>query len=432
LSDQTKVHVNHPTRPVLLVLTSYKDTEWRVLPAPGTRIKAVVLSTNDGHSTVLAPPQVPVVNDELPHATETGNIKFRELIGKLHARYGVNKVTAFRGGYTLPDTVPVTGPYAPDPNLSLDGVLPEVPRVRMSFDLVSVDGRRLPWTNTGPKDGKRFEGVVLGGGLRSLQKFGACAVGDDGSEAYCLQGNGGTLMWFPKGVGAPGQKVDLPKNLPELSWGAGLAWDSRKGVLAIVSFGGEGHFYRYDTRSRQWLGARSLQNRDLLSVALDALTGGYVGISEKAELVIFNQNGELEEVRPIRNALTDLDSTYDKNNSRLEGLTLAVRDGTDQHRGPTRGGARMRWRIGWMVRDALRLAASLCAVGAPAWAALPPQYLSVPHFQQCLATQTSAQYQSWCMPLRKSRACPQASWQQLQALKHEGQLLACRTRPRQQ
>jgi hypothetical protein len=328
LSDQTKVHVNHPTRPVLLVLTSYKDTEWRVLPAPGTRIKAVVLSTNDGHSTVLAPPQVPVVNDELPHATETGNIKFRELIGKLHARYGVNKVTAFRGGYTLPDTVPVTGPYAPDPNLSLDGVLPEVPRVRMSFDLVSVDGRRLPWTNTGPKDGKRFEGVVLGGGLRSLQKFGACAVEDDGSEAYCLQGNGGTLMWFPKGVGAPGQKVDLPKNLPELSWGAGLAWDSRKGVLAIVSFGGEGHFYRYDTRSRQWLGARSLRNRDLLSVALDALTGGYVGISEKAELVIFNQNGELEEVRPIRNALTDLDSTYDKNNSRLEGLTLAVRDGT--------------------------------------------------------------------------------------------------------
>jgi hypothetical protein len=120
-----------------------------------------------------------------------------------------------------------------------------------------------------------------------------------------------------------------------------MAWDTRQGVLAIVSFGGEGYFYRYDTRNHQWLGARSLQNRDLQSLALNAETGGYVAVSDRAELVVFNERGELEEVQSLAKLLPDLDSTYDKGNSRLTGLTIAakgnavalvnVREGTVTH-----------------------------------------------------------------------------------------------------
>lgn len=340
-SSVTQVHITHSARPVLLVLTSYHQTEWKVLPAPGTRIKAVVVGTSDErHSSVKAPPQVPVVVDELPYAYETGNIKFRELMSLLNARYGVERVLGYRGGYKLPEVVPVSGPFVPDPNLTLDGVRPEVPRVRFSFDLISVDGRRLAWTNTGPKDGKRYTGVVRGGTMSSL-RGGPAAVREDGSEAYYLEGNGGTLVWAPKGFTGPTQKMTLPANLPELSWGSGMAWNTRKEVLAIVSFGGEGYFYRYDTRNRQWLGARSLQNRDLHGLALNAETGGYVAISERAELVMFNERGEMEEVQPLEKLLPDLDSTYDKGNSRLNSLTVAangnavavinVRNGTVTH-----------------------------------------------------------------------------------------------------
>ncbi|MEJ6004880.1 DUF4124 domain-containing protein [Paucibacter sp. AS339] len=320
----TKLHVNHPNAPVLLVLTSNGGTQWKVLPSPGTRIKAIVLASNDRRATVLAPPEVPVLNDELPYAVETANVKFRELISKLNARYGVNKVTGYRGGYRLPELVPVSGPFTPDPNLSLEGLRPEVPRVRISFDLMSTDGRRLPWTNTGPKEGKRYTGIIGGGTLGAV----SFAVSENGSEAYKLEGNGGTLVWMPQGLGGPSKKVDLPKELPELSWGSGMAWDSRKGVLAIVSFGGEGYFYRYDTRKQQWLGARSLQNRDLYSLALNAETGGYVSISASAELLIFSERGELEEVRPLADLLPDLGSTYDRGNTRLEGLTVAASGNT--------------------------------------------------------------------------------------------------------
>lgn len=319
----TQVHITHSERPVLLVLTSYNQTQWKVLPAPGTNLKAIVVAASGGPSKVQAPPGVPIVADELPYAYETGNIKFRDLMAKLHARYGVERVLGYRGGYKLPELVPVSGPFLADPNLTLDGIRPEVPRVRFSFDLVSIDGRRLPWTNTGPKDGKRYTGVIRGGTLSSL-RGGPAAVREDGGEAYYLEGNGGTLVWAPKGMGGPTEELKLPAHLPRLSWGSGLAWDTRRHVLAIVSFGGEGHFYRYDTRSRQWLGARSLQNRDLHGLALNAATGGYVAISEQAELVLFNERGELEEVQPLQKLLRDLDSTYDRGNGRPEGLTVVA------------------------------------------------------------------------------------------------------------
>lgn len=319
----TQVHLNHPARPVLLVLSSHGATEWKVLPAPGTQLRGIVASSDERRATVLAPPGVQVVPDELPYAYDSAGLPFRDLIAKLHARYGVEKVTALRGGYTLPELVPVTGPYAADANLSLDGLRPEVPRVRMSFDLLSIDGRRLAWTNTGPKDGKRYTGIVRGGGLRAAQN-GAPAAVTDGGEAYVLEGNGGTLRWFPQGFGGPSKKIDWPDHLPALSWGSGLAWDPRQGVLAIVSFGGEGFFYRYDTRQKKWLGARSLQNRDLLGLAYHPGTGGFVAVSDAAELLLFNDRGELDEVQPLAKLLPDLDSTYDKGNRRPESLTVAA------------------------------------------------------------------------------------------------------------
>lgn len=325
-SGMVQVDVAHSARPVLLVLTAYESAGWKVVAAPGTRIKAVIAAVYSGHGRpeVSAPPGVPVQVDQLPYAYETQNLKFRELLKGLNARYGVERVLALRGAYHLPARVAVSGPFASDPALSLAGVRPEAPVLRIDFDLVSVDGRRLPFSNTGPRDGKRYTGIVRGGTLSGLS--GAAAVREDGREAYYLEGNGGTLVWAPEGLGGRKEKILLPPGLPPLSWGAGLAWDTRKGVLAIVSFGGEGYFYRYDTRRRQWIDARSLQNRDLMSLALDAKTGGYVAVSQAVELVRFNDRGELEDVQPLKDLLSDLGSTYDRGNRRPEGL-YAVADG---------------------------------------------------------------------------------------------------------
>jgi len=341
-SRVTQVEIAHTARPVLLVLTSYEDTLWKVVPSANTRIRAVVFagSASSARGDVLAPPGVPVHADTLPYASALENIHFRELLKKLNTRYGVERVAAFRGAYKLPAQVMVQGPFAPDPRLTIAGVAPEAPTVRFGFDLVSVDGRRLPFTNTGPRDGKRYTGIVRGGMLGGGP--GAAAVREDGREAYYLEGNGSTLVWAPEGLGGRKEKLVLPPHLPPLSWGAGMAWDTRKGVLAIVSFGGEGYFYRYDTRRRQWIDARSLQHRDLASLALDPQTGGYLSLSSRnLELVRFNERGELEEVQSLKDLLVDVDSTYDKGNRPADGLAVVtggagagvvnVTDGTVTH-----------------------------------------------------------------------------------------------------
>lgn len=338
----TQVQVDHPARPVLLVLTSYHRGTWNVLPAPGTRIKAVVVAAREPGTevSVQAAQHVPVVTDQLPYAYESSNINFRKLLRTLNTRYGVERVLALRGRYRLPAIVQASGPFRSDPELTVAGIRPEAPAVRFSFDLIGIDGRRLPWTNTGPKNGERYAGIVRGGSSGS-HGGGAAVVREGGREAYALKGNGGKLFWSPEGPEGASQEVPVPPGLPRLSWGSGMAWNTRKEVLAIVSFGGEGYFYRYDTRNHVWLDARSLQNRDLYSLAFNAATGGYVALSDRAELVSFTGRGELDEVRPLAELLADLGSTYDRGNARLTDLQVAahgnavaivnVRDGTVTH-----------------------------------------------------------------------------------------------------
>lgn len=344
----TRVGVTHPERPVLLVLTSYQSTQWRVSAAPGTRIKAVVIAAmaDSERVDVQAPPQVPILVEQLPVAYETGNIRFRDLIKKLNSRFGVERVLGYHGAYRLPAQIALKGPFAPDVDLTLAGIQPEVPAVRFGFDLIGLDGQRLAFTNTGPRAGKHHTGIVRGGrpGQREAGAgagAGPLVVRDDGREAFYLDGNGGTLVWAPDGLAGRKQHIAVPRHLPPLSSGTGLAWDQARGVLALVSLGGEGYFYLYDTRKHQWLDARSVQHHDLIGLALNGATGDYVAISDKAELVRFNAKGRLQDVQPLKDVLPDLDNTYDKANGALDSLLVAaqgpataivnVRDGKVTH-----------------------------------------------------------------------------------------------------
>ncbi|HBI67470.1 MAG TPA: hypothetical protein DDZ22_00150, partial [Massilia sp.] len=66
----TQVDIDHRARPVLVVLSAYESTMWKVVPAPGTRIKAIVVSSREStpRYDVQAPAGVPVQFDRLPYA----------------------------------------------------------------------------------------------------------------------------------------------------------------------------------------------------------------------------------------------------------------------------------------------------------------------------------------------------------------------------
>jgi len=57
--------------------------------------------------------------------------------------------------------------------------------------------------------------------------------------------------------------------------------------------------------------------------------------------------------------------------------------------------------------------------------ALPPSYLMVDGFKQCLETQSMETWTAWCMPSSKPSDCAPASWEALVKISAEGGLTAC-------
>ena len=49
-------------------------------------------------------------------------------------------------------------------------------------------------------------------------------------------------------------------------------------------------------------------------------------------------------------------------------------------------------------------------------AVLPPTYLKVKGFKQCLSTKNMGTWKAWCLPKKKLPNCEQASWEQLQTM----------------
>lgn len=58
-------------------------------------------------------------------------------------------------------------------------------------------------------------------------------------------------------------------------------------------------------------------------------------------------------------------------------------------------------------------------------AVLPPRYLGIEKFDQCLAEKRVSTFRVWCMPEEKPQACPRSSWKQLRALKGREAISPC-------
>jgi uncharacterized protein YjiK len=91
------------------------------------------------------------------------------------------------------------------------------------------------------------------------------------------------------------EKLELPGHVPELSWPCGIAFDTRRQRLIVVSLGGVGHMYAYATKTKEWSVVAELDNLDLSSLTYDndndrlyALHRPHAG---PAELVQFNGHG---------------------------------------------------------------------------------------------------------------------------------------------
>ena len=216
-----EVEVDRPDFTVLLILASYEKINWQVSATPSTTISGIIASGNETPTvTTLVPTQGYLA--ELPYVHETENASFVSLLAKLNSWFGIDRVDAFRGEYSIPSVVTVSSLDSPNAELTLNGPSPQEPNRNFTFDLFTTDLKRAAWSLTGPV--QDFENSYLGEGK--------IAISMSGEEIYRLNGDELEILNHLEGSY---ETVTLPPNFPQFSWAMDIAYDTRRNIISVVT-----------------------------------------------------------------------------------------------------------------------------------------------------------------------------------------------------
>jgi hypothetical protein len=314
-SFMTNVIVDRPGKTVLLVLASYESGRWKVSASRDTILRAILVATG-GRSTVDGPMGTPTyAAPALCCATAVESAEFRRVIVALNAGFGVERIDAFRGQDDLPGQVSVSQLDAPKPELTLAGTPVTKPDKTFEFELLATDLRPVRWTNAGPRAPADAQAPLVNGKTLVLP-----------SGVYQVRAHEGLFVASKPGV-TP-QLRQLPQGFPPFSWATDLAYDSQRGIVSVVSLGGEGFFYRYDVAKGEWLDFRSMNNIDVTSLTYDSAGQRYLGWLEYGILVAISPQGVVADRKEVRNRLPGLLSTIGNiEGPSLRRLTVVAKDG---------------------------------------------------------------------------------------------------------
>ena len=153
-----------------------------------------------------------------------------------------------------------------------------------------------------------------------------CRVGIVSSGVECSGGVQKAGALGPPAVATRRPALRAPDGFPPFSWPTGVVYDVDLDIVTVVTLGGEGFFYRYDARKKQWLDYRSLNNIDITSIAYDPQAKRYVAWTSEGALLSLSSKGEpLGRTKDLKSRLTGFGALYDRGNARPPPLMLAPR-----------------------------------------------------------------------------------------------------------
>ena len=290
------VFINRPGKSVLLVLTSYEKIAWRVNAGEGTLINGILISSYEP-SSVRSNPPVPVYRTKLPYSYRKDSADFASLLNGVNSLFGIQKVDVFRGEYSLPNIITVDRLDPPQASLTVQGEQPQAPVRGMRFDLTNGDFDKVRWSLEGPVDGTAQVILSPDKSVKSEQD----------KRIYRIVSHSFTVF-----DPASSRQVELqmPDNFPRLSWPTAVAYDSKRHFVTLVSLGGEGFLYRYDTNAGRWLDFRSLDNIDINSLAYDEVADRYVAWTTDGSLLFIASDGMPLHTKSVLDRMTDFRRQY--------------------------------------------------------------------------------------------------------------------------
>ncbi|MDO8343528.1 MAG: hypothetical protein Q7T48_10040 [Cellvibrio sp.] len=301
LKNEVSITVDRPNSKVILVVSSYEPVLWKISATPNTHISAIFFG---GKQTIFSNKTAPLYEAEIPYATEVNNINFQTLLSKLNDMLKVKNIDYFLGSYKIPSVVVIDKIKKEDKKiLSLNGLDTKSPKNNWEFDLLTNANKTEKWSLTGPK-AETKQSYLLQGKFLSPKK----------SELYSIKNHNLEILNLSNNKA---HTPPLPEDFPEISWPTDVAYDSRRNYYSIISFGGEGHLYRYSPDKEMWIDFNSAKNFDINSIFYDKKMDRYVAwanFTNRGSLVIFDGDGKYVSDKYIAEKLEGFGRLYDKGN----------------------------------------------------------------------------------------------------------------------
>ncbi|RYE40005.1 MAG: hypothetical protein EOP48_25170, partial [Sphingobacteriales bacterium] len=312
-SGSVNVTVDRPNTNIILVLSSYETITWKIHATPTTNIKGILVGGYKSQQ-VFATIKTPAHKVKIPYAYEENNINFKKILVELNRLFGVDRIDYFNGAYKVAQQITVPPVESQNKKLSLNWPPIVQPITNFSFQLLSTNNDFVEWTLKGPKDPSKDAYLLKGVAVSTKSKL-----------IYKLQH--GKIEAFDK-TGTKLSSSTPPQNLPEISWDTDITYDSKRDLLSIISFGGEGYLYRYFPTKDVWLDAHSAQNHDISSIYYDKTMDRYVGwgcFISAGEIVIFNGEGTYVTSKLIADKLEGYGRSFDRNNEGASPLKVIAK-----------------------------------------------------------------------------------------------------------
>ncbi len=261
------VVVDRPGKRVTLVLNAFDRVTWNLSILSGSTIERVFLCGYHTQTVTGLPAGVPVVPqyyDNSPgnyiyygYEMEVG--LFLRNVPSIHSLTGL-EISSFQGGYRAPYPIPfIINQVQDDPRLRSDypPLTPSAELPNLAFSLSFLN-------EYSSSAGQVFaRGYTLAGPTNgtSLLPSGNRVVTDDGGRFfYGISSH--SVLKVDRQNGAM-QTLSLGSDVPALSWPMGIAYDSQRHGIRLVSLGGEGFFYGYSPADNRWSVVSSMDNRDV-------------------------------------------------------------------------------------------------------------------------------------------------------------------------
>ena len=253
------VLVNRPGQRVTLFLSAYWPVQWHITFGNATVIEKVILGGYEAQSVEGIDPSVPIQRlyggSDYLIEYNIDSIEFQQVQARLCALTGMD-LSSFHGSIEAPYPAPFfIDAVQDDPRLDCDYPQPvdpsELPDLnfRLSFhDGSSGNVLHQDYTLAGPRNSSRL-------------LPGHRVVSDGGDRFYYAAER--HEVWRVDTATGVVAGMDLGPNVPELSWPMGVAYDSQRNRVLVVSLGGEGFLYGYSPTQAQWSVVSSMNNRDL-------------------------------------------------------------------------------------------------------------------------------------------------------------------------